>query len=601
MPRFVKQFYGNLRLSKKMLLSFLLVSVIPILIIQSISYVVITSSMKQNVSELTVDSLQQLGDRMDITIQAYGAILEQIYVDDQIIENINLLNGRDDQGKAAANYIITNRLKTFAFSQKGIRSISIITNQGVSVVYDTKTASIIENLWSGAGDLRRLPVYRNTESVQKIVLTPTERIAETRGDTYVFHLSKALNDLRFPGKGTIAVVVISVEEQILQQLCNPSLTEQSHSMNFILDSNGQVVSYPKEEFLTQRIPHWENGLKEAARAFAAETALPFHSSASILYREPSTGWILCNVYDQNYMFRDIRRIQLLTVILGLSVIAVSILVIRYTVRTITDSTGIVIAGMRKVREGDLNVAVQVEGHDEIHDISSHFNNMVKSLRQSMEETNRAANQRKEAEIRALEAQINPHFLYNTLDSINWMAIEHEEYEISRMLCDLGIILRYSISNSNLKVSFQEEIDWLKRYLELQRSRFNDSFDFEISADPDVLRIAKTYKLLFQPFVENALIHGLQGVEENGRVTVEVLWADQRESIHIVIEDNGNGMSPELVQKYNDRTRAVSQESGSIGMHNAFSRLDMYYKDRASWKIISAIGKGTVINLKIPAT
>lgn len=96
MPRFVKQFYGNLRLSKKMLLSFLLVSVIPILIIQSISYVVITSSMKQNVSELTVDSLQQLGDRMDITIQAYGAILEQIYVDDQIIENINLLNGRDD-------------------------------------------------------------------------------------------------------------------------------------------------------------------------------------------------------------------------------------------------------------------------------------------------------------------------------------------------------------------------------------------------------------------------------------------------------------------------------------------------------------------------
>ena len=205
---------------------------------------------------------------------------------------------------------------------------------------------------------------------------------------------------------------------------------------------------------------------------------------------------------------------------------------------------------------------------------------------------------KNAELRALEAQINPHFLYNTLDSINWMAIEQGEYEISKMLRNLGVILRYSIDKSNGMVTIKDLEDWIEKYMSLQQMRFEGVFTFEVHVE-DAARKKWIYKLLLQPFIENAILHGLKDMDRDGLLRVDIGLSPEEDRILLIIEDNGKGMPENLVELYNDPIRAVEDESDRIGLQNAFSRLRMYYKDQAEWHVNSISGMGTVITLRVP--
>ena len=204
------------------------------------------------------------------------------------------------------------------------------------------------------------------------------------------------------------------------------------------------------------------------------------------------------------------------------------------------------------------------------------------------------------EIRALEAQINPHFLYNTLDSINWMAIDKEEYEISRMVRNLGVILRYSVDKSNKMATVAEMADWLEKYVSLQRMRFNDAFTCEIHVQPGTEKLY-IHKLLLQPFVENAILHGFKEIEYGGILRVDVMLSESRNELDIIIEDNGKGIPRRIAETFNDPERACRDDKSSIGLHNAFSRMRMYYGDSASWNVSSIPEVGTVITLKIPVS
>lgn len=170
--------------------------------------------------------------------------------------------------------------------------------------------------------------------------------------------------------------------------------------------------------------------------------------------------------------------------------------------------------MQIAKEGHLDVQINEMKKDEISIIMESFNSLMNKLNNLMTETKEATFKQKEAEIRALEAQINPHFLYNTLDSINWMAIEKEEHDISRMLKSLAEILRYSIQNSNELVTISEEINWLKKYMILQLNRYDYSFDYTIEVEKSLYN-HPIHKLLLQPFIENAIAHGISSYQSEG--------------------------------------------------------------------------------------
>ena len=588
--------FNNMKIGRKIMSAFVMASIVPILTIQFIGYNMNSNSLKRKIDTLMVDNLTQLSERVDLTMDIYSNLVYQIYVDDKIIENVNTLLNGNGEGREVAFHAIYNRLQQAEKSVRGIRSISVICANGQSVTYDAGTGSSIENLWDDYGDLREIAPYRDVQGLPGMLVTPTTRHKGYDGDAFYFHISKCMYDYNNLDRGTIATIVMSVDESVLRDICAVAIAEDEaeYNINFITDTNGFVISYPNSFYTGISM-----NPKLTVQEFVQVTGLLKGQNTAVnKYVNGHRGWVYYNVYNKDYMMRDIRNNQIMFILISLAAILFSSVLISYIVRRIGSSVALIIDGIDQVKEGNLNVSVALDSKDELGQIASNFNDMTGKVRNLIAEVSEAKDKQKDAEIRALEAQINPHFLYNTLDSINWMAIEKEEYGISRMLRNLGVILRYSVNRSNQMVSVTEVADWLEKYISLQQMRFNQSFRFELNV-AEAAGSVRIYKLLLQPFVENAVIHGFKGMEKGGVLRVDIFLSDTGERLNIIIEDNGKGMPREMAESFNVREQAVRDEGGSIGLHNAFARMDMYYGREAVWNVNSIEGMGTVITLTLP--
>ena len=593
---FLLDHFNNMKIGKKIMLAFVMASIVPILAIQFIGYRMNSNSLKRKIDTLMVDNLTQLSERVDLTMDIYTNLVYQIYVDDKIIENVNILMEREAGEREVAFHTIYNRLQQAEKSVKGVRCISVICSNGQSVTYDAGTGSSIENLWDDYGDLREIAPYRDVQGQPGMLVTPTTRYKGYDGDEYYFHISKCMYDYNNLDKGVIATIVMSVDESVLRDICAVAIAEDEaeYNINFITDRTGFVISYPNPFYTGINM-----NPKLSVQEFVSVTGLLKGQNTAVnTYVNEHRGWVYYNVYNKDYMMRDIRNNQIMFIVISLTAILFSSVLICYIVRRIGSSVALITDGIDQVKEGNLNVSVALESREELGQIASNFNDMTGKVRNLVAEVSQAKDQQKNAEIRALEAQINPHFLYNTLDSINWMAIEKEEYEISRMLRNLGVILRYSVNQSNQMASVSEVADWLEKYVSLQQMRFNQSFRFSLNVTEEARKVM-IYKLLLQPFVENAIIHGFKGTEKGGVLRVDLFLSETGERLNIIIEDNGKGMSREMAESFNVREQAVKDEGGSIGLHNAFARMDMYYGKEAVWNVNSIEGMGTVVTLTLP--
>jgi two-component system sensor histidine kinase YesM len=265
---------------------------------------------------------------------------------------------------------------------------------------------------------------------------------------------------------------------------------------------------------------------------------------------------------------------------------------------LVDSVNQVVNSMKRAEAGDLSIRVPLNRKmsKEIETVAYQFNGTLEKLEYALGQEKEAREKQMNAEIRALEAQINPHFLYNTLDTINWMAIDKDEFDISNAINTLATILRYAIADSNGVVRVKDEVEWLKRYIYLQQFRLKNKFICNIQVEPEVMEY-RIHKLLLQPFVENAIIHGFQG--EQNQYVLEVRLKRQADYLEIEIEDNGKGMSEDIVRSMNEGHPIISEERKHIGLDNALTRLHMYCRGMEQIHVSSTLGKGTRIQLLLP--
>lgn len=260
--------------------------------------------------------------------------------------------------------------------------------------------------------------------------------------------------------------------------------------------------------------------------------------------------------------------------------------------------------MGKVSGDELDVAAGYRGVDEIGVLCEQFNQMTARLNTLIKDNYQAKIREsnletleKEAQISALQQQINPHFLYNTLETIKWMAYEKGARDICDMVTALGKFFRGSISKQNGLISFEQEIEHLKTYLYIQEIRYCGKFDVIWKVSPEVLQ-KKTVKLILQPLVENAILHGMEEMESGGHIILRMREEDGH--ILCVVEDNGSGMTPERLRELTDSLHTESKGTGSIGVSNVYRRLHLYFGEDFSFQIESKPGEGTRILFRIPS-
>ena len=239
------------------------------------------------------------------------------------------------------------------------------------------------------------------------------------------------------------------------------------------------------------------------------------------------------------------------------------------------------------------------GAREIQILSGKINELLSRVRQLIEQVKEEQEKKREAELSLMQEQINPHFLYNTLYSVQQLCELDESKEASAMVLALSNFFRTGLSRGEDVVTIDTEINHVKNYLVIQHMKYGDKFEYEIEIGPDI-RSCRMLKLTLQPLVENALHHGIQNQAGKGTITI----AGKREGGRILFEvrDTGAGMSRERLEQVQ---KSMNQEEGysqiSFGLRNVYSRLMLYYNGEAGLEIESGPGQGTVIRVYIPVT
>ena len=255
--------------------------------------------------------------------------------------------------------------------------------------------------------------------------------------------------------------------------------------------------------------------------------------------------------------------------------------------------------MENFKQGDFSQKVEVMTQDEVGEASACFNRMVDDIRELIDKNYVMALKERESELDVLQAQINPHFLYNTLDSLYWKATESSNDEIAEDILSLSQLFRLVLNRGDGIVTVRTEAELLERYLHIQKMRFGKRLTYEISLEPDILE-EEIPKLILQPFVENAIVHGFESAE--GSYTLSVTGSKEEKNMVFRIKDTGVGMSDEQLEaiwEKADTRKYASQRIGRYAIKNVRERLELIYHENYKLQIVSEVGYGTTVVVVVP--
>lgn len=574
----------------RLLLSFLTLAILPVLVLTFYSYGRIATVVQDNIDKLISNNMTMISRNLDVTLSAYSDILVQLYTSDEVVSLTKDIS--DGMDVALHRNQLLRTLRAACYFRPYIQGITLLLPDGGTVFYDKLTGSATNNAWVTCYPIGEAEILRTVSADNQLHVLPTAFAAYiNRKSVYLFHLAHRIIDYRYIYR-QCGVVILSIDADLLMETIDYDAAN-GNGENLLLNAEGVVLasSHGDQVGRTYRDPEAES------LALARQTMTgDLHAYRCV---NEDYGWQIIRVLDQSAMRQRILSQQSWFFIAILIASAALLAAVVLSTGRMTSSIQSVVHAMEVAGCGnmDTRLALPPSAPKEILLIANDFNRMIGEIGEMMEEVRVANDRQRQAELTAVEAQLNPHFLYNTLDTINWMAIDREQYEISNCISALGGILRYAIDRSNLRVPVRDELAWVDKYVYLQRTRLKNEFSYLPEVQEQTLD-CRVHKLLFQPYVENAIIHGFEGVK--GPCVLRLSVTRERDMLRIVIADNGKGMTEEAIRKaFGTPDDTAESERAHIGIRNAMTRLDLYYAGRATVTVHSDEGLGTTVTLCVP--
>ena len=396
---------------------------------------------------------------------------------------------------------------------------------------------------------------------------------------------------------TQGVLLIDVSYNSLDQIVGEVSLGDSGYL-YLMDGGGEIICHPKAQLINAGLMEEDNlevaGRKEGSyrERFGGEERIT--TVKSIGY----TGWKAVGVNPTGSMTLNVLKTRIFVVFIVLLFLFVLTMINAYISSRITNPIKELEKSVSLLESGDLDAPVYIGGSAEIRSLGHSIQGMALRIKGLMNDIVAEHESKRKSEFDTLQSQINPHFLYNTLDIIVWMIENEKKTDAVRVVTALARFFRISLSRGKSIITVKDELEHVRNYLMIQQMRFKNKFTYEIDAEEDVLELA-SLKLVLQPMVENAIYHGVEFMDGDGVIQIRV-WREG-DDLYLRVRDNGLGMTKEQVENlFKDSGHVPSRRGSGIGVRNVNERVHLYFGDAYGLRIESEPDEGTDVIIHLPA-
>lgn len=510
--------------------------------------------------------LQQSVSSMDRTLDGYNSLSDYIAFDRTLAEVFSMEYGTPYEQYEQLTQKVDPILRSSSYFHGGMQRITIYTDNGM-VKHDTTVAPVSE--------------IEETDWYQKTLEHPGLNWFVNYQEKTLFSARK----LSFSGvREGVNILYMDVD---YQKLFTPyAETLISECGLYITDQEGKLV-FEESRFSGKNQSYdltYSEFLEQRNRGSTDYTILCEESN--------TTGWTVWLYQPVGLAGEAMRPIGVMAGVTILICIFAAVLAYFITSGMVSGRIERLTCLMQEVQEGSMDMQVGSDDRDEIGMLYRGFGSMMKRIRTLINEVYLGKITQKEAELKALQAQINPHFLYNTLSLINWKALAAGEEDISRMTLAMSTFYRTALNRGRNVLQVEAELSNTRAYLEIQSMLHDGDFDYEIEVQPEILQ-CESLNLILQPLVENAIHHGIEE-KTDGRGKISVRGWKEDNCVWFMVEDNGVGMEQKVADKI------LTMESKGYGVRNVDERIRLCYGEKYAMKVESVVGKGTKMTIHFPA-
>lgn len=422
------------------------------------------------------------------------------------------------------------------------------------------------------------------------------------GSDDVVSIVKPIRDPDHFNRITGAILIDLRLESIQELLADSSLGRDGYL--YISDQNGELVFAPVNQTIYRIAPRQIEGSEGRTLRRCN------HEVFQILYKQSSyTGWTTAGVFSIQSVLREVSFIRFYALIVGSFTVLLAILLSVFFASSIALPVEKLRSLMRQAETGDFSIRFSENRQDEIGQLGHSFNRMILEISNLIDQVYHEQQRKRETELRVLQEQIKPHFLYNTLDTIQWMAQEHRAQDIVDMVSALTQLFRVGLSKGQEMIPLREELRHVESYLFIQKVRYEDKFDYTISISPGIDQL-RVLKVILQPLVENAIYHGIK--ERRGKGHILVSAEREGPDLFLTVEDDGIGMPADKLAQLQEELKSSHQlhtdshkdwgEGGHIGFgaRNVHERIFLNFGPDYGITYQSTWGVGTRVTIRHPA-